>query len=83
MSTEYTETQKTPVSEITESATRAVENLTTIARLWTTQGLEMGRSVLVSSAESLKLVAETLADVKARVNGEPAPAETTETTPEA
>jgi hypothetical protein len=67
-----TETQ-TPAQQILSSSPRverAVENLVEIARMWTSHGLEMGRSALVSSAESLRLVAATLADAKARVDGE-------------
>ena len=66
-------TTQTTVDQLLSSSPRverAVENLVSIARLWTTQGLEVGRSALIASAESLKLVAETLADAKARVSGE-------------
>lgn len=69
-----TTTETNVIEELIASSPRverAVTNVITIGRLWTTQGLEMGRSLLMSSAESLKLVAETLADAKARVNGEP------------
>lgn len=85
MTTTETNTQS-PIDQLLTASPRverAVESLVTIGRLWTTHGLEMGRSALLASSESLKLVAQTLADAKSRVSGEATTEPAAEETPKA
>jgi len=65
-----TTTTTTPDSSTSPRVERAVENALKIGRVWANHGLEMGRSALTASAESLKLAIATLDDVKSKLNGE-------------
>lgn len=68
MTTENT----TPTAETTSPRIeRAAENLLSIGKLWATHGIDIGLSALKASGESLRLAAETLADVKSRLKDEP------------
>jgi len=66
-----TTTTTTPSSTTSPRVDRAVENVLKVGRIWANHGIEMGRSALTASAESLKLAIATLDDVKSRLNGEP------------
>ncbi len=69
--TSTTETSTTADASRSPRVERAMENLLTIGRLWATHGIEIGRSALATSAESLRLASETLGDLKGRLSGEP------------
>ena len=67
----------TAAEAATETIDRAAGNLLAIGKLWANHGLEIGLSALSASAESHRLASESLAEIKARLQG------TNDTTPAA
>ena len=57
-----TEKNQERIEETQASLERAMGNLLEVGRLWASHGLSIGRAALETSAETLRVTADTLAD---------------------
>jgi hypothetical protein len=69
------ETAGDRMHEMRRTLVRAVEGLVNVGRLWAVHGIEIGRSSLRASAETLRVTADVLGEVSKRIAERAKPSE--------
>jgi hypothetical protein len=67
MTEQQNEREQTGVSEASKEASRALETLIDIGRMWASHGLQIGKGALATSARTLEATAAHLDELSTRL----------------